>query len=163
MAKNKTLPRHLLVFRTSAMGDVAMLPHALRALRTAYPDLRITVATQRIFRPLFEELGVDFLEVDIRGRHHSLAGMLRLAGEARRTGGDALQRIIAEGPAGMFHRHHAPLYTGHFSLVQLLAPLAVGTAGINVFSKEHMGLPFPPGGGKSPAFIKNRRRGSKRL
>ena len=93
MAKNKTLPRHLLVFRTSAMGDVAMLPHALRALRTAYPDLRITVATQRIFRPLFEELGVDFLEVDIRGRHHSLAGMLRLAGEARRTGVDAVADV----------------------------------------------------------------------
>ena len=29
--KNKKLPRHLLVIRTSAMGDVAMLPHALRA------------------------------------------------------------------------------------------------------------------------------------
>ena len=42
--KNRTLPRHLLVLRTSAMGDVAMLPHALRALMAAYPDLRVTVA-----------------------------------------------------------------------------------------------------------------------
>ena len=44
--------RHLLVMRTSAMGDVAMLPHALRALTAAYPDLRVTVATQAMFRPL---------------------------------------------------------------------------------------------------------------
>ena len=36
--KNKKLPRHLLVIRTSAMGDVAMLPHALRALKEAYPS-----------------------------------------------------------------------------------------------------------------------------
>lgn len=109
MAKNKTLPRHLLVFRTSAMGDVAMLPHALRALRTAYPDLRITVATQRIFRPLFEELGVDFLEVDIRGRHHSLAGMLRLAGEARRTGVDAVADVHGVMRSAIF-RHRMRLY-----------------------------------------------------
>lgn len=50
--KNRqTPPRHLLVFRTSAMGDVAMLAHAVRALKSAYPALRVTVATQAIFRP----------------------------------------------------------------------------------------------------------------
>ena len=40
-AKNSAderLPRHLLVMRSSAMGDVAMLPHALKALKDAYPD-----------------------------------------------------------------------------------------------------------------------------
>ena len=45
--KNKKLPRHLLVIRTSAMGDVAMLPHALRALKEAYPEVKVTVATKR--------------------------------------------------------------------------------------------------------------------
>lgn len=35
-AKNAR-PKHLLVLRTSAMGDVAMLPHALRALKEACP------------------------------------------------------------------------------------------------------------------------------
>lgn len=43
--KSKKLPRHLIVYRTSAMGDVAMLAHALRALKRAYPDLQVTVAT----------------------------------------------------------------------------------------------------------------------
>ena len=73
--KNKKLPRHLLVIRTSAMGDVAMLPHALRALTAAYPDLRVTVATQAMFRPFFAGLDVGFLDVDVKGAHRSLAGM----------------------------------------------------------------------------------------
>lgn len=82
--------RHLLVLRTSAMGDVAMLPHALRALKAAYPDLRVTVATQAMFRPFFSGLDVDFLDVDTKHAHHSLAGMWRLAAQARRLGVDAV-------------------------------------------------------------------------
>ena len=49
MPKNSAderLPRHLLVMRSSAMGDVAMLPHALKALKDAYPGLKITVVTR---------------------------------------------------------------------------------------------------------------------
>ncbi len=93
LRKNKKLPKHLLVLRTSAMGDVAMLPHALRALRAAYPDLRITVATQAMFKPFFTGLEVDFLEVDTRGKHHSLRGMWTLAAEARRAGVDAVADV----------------------------------------------------------------------
>ncbi len=93
MAKSKKLPTHLLVIRTSAMGDVAMLPHALRALRTAYPELRITVATPRLFRPFFEGLDIEFLEADTKGRHHSLVGMWRLARKAQRMGIDAVADV----------------------------------------------------------------------
>ena len=91
--KNRDLPRHLLVLRTSAMGDVAMLPHALRALMSAYPGLRVTVATRPVFKPFFEGLGVDFLDVDLKGVHHSLRGMWRLAAEARRLGVDAVADV----------------------------------------------------------------------
>ena len=91
--RNRELPRHLLVLRTSAMGDVAMLPHALRALMSAYPDLRVTVATRPMFKPFFEGLGVDFLDVDLKGVHHSLRGMWRLAAEARRLGVDAVADV----------------------------------------------------------------------
>lgn len=87
------LPRHLLVLRTSAMGDVAMLPHALRALLAACPGLRVTVATQAAFRPFFAGLPVDFLPVDVKGAHHSLKGMWRLAAEARKTGIDAVADV----------------------------------------------------------------------
>lgn len=91
MAKNK--PRHLLVLRTSAMGDVAMLPHALRALRAAHPNLKITVATRKLFFPFFTGLDVGLLEVDVRGGHRSPAGMWRLAREARRLGVDAVADV----------------------------------------------------------------------
>ncbi len=89
----RRFPRHLLVMRTSAMGDVAMLPHALRALTAAYPDLRVTVATQAMFRPFFAGLDVGFLDVDVKGAHHSLAGMWRLAAQARRLGVDAVADV----------------------------------------------------------------------
>lgn len=93
MARNKQLPKHLLVFRTSAMGDVAMLPHALRALRAAYPELKITVATQAMFKPFFRGLNVDFLEVQVKKEHHSVAGIWRLAREARKRGVDAVADV----------------------------------------------------------------------
>lgn len=75
------------------MGDVAMLPHALRALRAAYPELKITVATQPMFKPFFRGLGVEFLEVKLKDQHHSLRGMWRLAREARRLGVDAVADV----------------------------------------------------------------------
>lgn len=88
--RNKWLPRHILVIRNSAMGDVAMVPHALRALRGAYPDLRVTVLTRPLFKPFFAGLDVDFLEADFKGRHKGLRGLLRLVREARELGVDAV-------------------------------------------------------------------------
>ena len=87
------LPRHLLVFRTSAMGDVAMLAHAVRALKEAYPSLRVTIATQALFQPFFAGLDVEFLTADVKGAHHSLRGIWRLAAEARRLGVDAVADV----------------------------------------------------------------------
>ena len=75
------------------MGDVAMLPHALRALCAAYPELKITVATQAMFKPFFRGLEVDFLEVKVKAEHHSAAGIWRLAREARRRGVDAVADV----------------------------------------------------------------------
>ena len=98
------VPCHLLVMRTSAMGDVAMLPHALRALTAAYPDLRVTVATQAMFRPFFAGLDVGFLDVDVKGAHHSLAGMWRLASHARRLGVDAVADVLMGHVACKFRK-----------------------------------------------------------
>ncbi len=72
------------------MGDVAMLPHAVRALKEAYPQLKVTVASRPLFRPFFAGLDVDFLEVDTKGSEHSLLGMWRLARKAREMGVDAV-------------------------------------------------------------------------
>lgn len=85
------------------MGDVAMLPHALRALLGAYPELKVTVATQPMFRPFFAGLDVDFLPVDVREKHHSLRGMWALAREARRMGVDAVADVHGVLRSGVFH------------------------------------------------------------
>lgn len=63
---NRRVPKHILVVRLSAMGDVAMLPHAIRALKAAYPEVKVTVATRKLFEPFFEGLGVAFLPVEKR-------------------------------------------------------------------------------------------------
>ena len=75
------------------MGDVAMLAHALRALKEAYPDLRVTVATRPVFRAFFTGLDLGFMDVDIKGVHHSLRGMWRMAADARRLGVDAVADV----------------------------------------------------------------------
>lgn len=87
------LPRHLLVIRTSAMGDVAMLPHAIRALKARYPGLKVTVATQPLFRSFFRGLDVEFFDVDVCGVHHPMYKMWLLAGEMRRRGVDAVADV----------------------------------------------------------------------
>ncbi|MBQ0080117.1 MAG: glycosyltransferase family 9 protein [Alistipes sp.] len=72
------------------MGDVAMLPHALKELRRNYPDLRITVVTRSLFAPFFDGLGVDFLFMDTKGKHHGLLGIIRFSKEILSLGVDAV-------------------------------------------------------------------------
>ncbi|MEG1622266.1 MAG: glycosyltransferase family 9 protein [Alistipes sp.] len=93
LLKNKDLPHHLLVLRASAMGDVAMLPHALRALLTAYPDLKVTVMTRQLFTPFFVGLPVDFLYIEPQDAHKGPMGLLQLATAARDLGVDALADV----------------------------------------------------------------------
>lgn len=82
--KPKKLPRHIAVMRLSAMGDVAMMAHALRAFVEAYSDVRVTVVTRKLFVPFFEGLGVEVLEVDTKSRHKGIKGLWRLFGDIRR-------------------------------------------------------------------------------
>lgn len=57
--------------RPSAMSDTAMLVPVVRALRHAYPSMRITIFTQEAFRPFFsdiEEIGfVDYIPKEHKG------------------------------------------------------------------------------------------------
>lgn len=72
------MAQNLVVMRLSAMGDVAMLAHALRAFQQSYSQVRVTVVTRKLFRPFFEDLDVDFVEVDTKGRHKGFKGIWRL-------------------------------------------------------------------------------------
>ncbi|HKO80099.1 MAG TPA: hypothetical protein VJU78_06885, partial [Chitinophagaceae bacterium] len=49
-------PKHILVIRLSAMGDVAMTIPVLYQLLQQNPDIQITILTQKVLAPLFEPL-----------------------------------------------------------------------------------------------------------
>ncbi len=67
-----------------------MVPHALRALRANYPDLRISVLTRPLFAPLFDGLDVEIVAVDLNGRHKGFMGINRLAREVADLGVDCV-------------------------------------------------------------------------
>jgi ADP-heptose:LPS heptosyltransferase len=84
------LPKHILVIRLSALGDVAMTVPVLRVVAAQYPEIMITVVSRNQFSPLFEDIhGLQFLEADVYGKHKGF-GLLRLASEARASGIDAV-------------------------------------------------------------------------
>lgn len=72
------------------MGDVAMLPHALRALKKAYPELKVTVATRKLFEPFFDGLDVDFMFLDTADEHNGLKGLFKFARQVKKRGIDAV-------------------------------------------------------------------------
>lgn len=75
----------------SAMGDVAMTVPVVAAVRRAYPEMRITVVTRPFFRPFFADVaGVEFADVDLKGRHKGVDGIRLLADELVRAGVDAV-------------------------------------------------------------------------
>ena len=61
--------KRLLVFRFSAMGDVAMTVPILYSLAKQYPDLEITVVSRAVFQPFFEKLpgNITFIAADLTG------------------------------------------------------------------------------------------------
>lgn len=83
--------KHILVVRLSAMGDVVMTVEVIKALRASYPDIRITVLTRPLFKVFFRDVeNIEFLPLDLGGRHKGAAGLLRLASDAKRAGVDAV-------------------------------------------------------------------------
>ncbi len=84
-------PKHILVIRLSAMGDVAMTVPVLRAFSLQYPDVRITVVSRPFFAPFFKEIpNVNFFGVDLKKRHKGFLGLLRLFSDLRKLKIDAV-------------------------------------------------------------------------
>lgn len=72
-------PKHILVIRLSAMGDVAMTVPVLRAFSLQYPETKITVVSRPFFAPFFKGIpNVTFFGVDLKQRHKGFIGLLRL-------------------------------------------------------------------------------------
>lgn len=68
---------HILIIRFSALGDVAMLVPIVWAAARQYPEVRFTVLSRPIARPLFENLAgnICFMEADIKGEYHGIGGL----------------------------------------------------------------------------------------
>ena len=84
--------KRLLVFRFSAMGDVAMTVPVLYSLAKAYPELQITIVSRVAFQPFFESLSdnISFIAADLYGKHKGLRGLFRLFKELHRMKFDAV-------------------------------------------------------------------------
>ena len=84
-------PKHILVIRQSAMGDVAMTIPLLRAFTKQYPEIKLTVLTREFFKPFFRDLeNVSVFSADLKGKHKGFFGLLELSKELRTLGIDAI-------------------------------------------------------------------------
>ena len=63
---------------------MAMLPHP--GADVGLSGLRVTVATRPVFKPFFEGLGVDFLDVDLKRRPPLPAGHVAAGGRGLAAG-----------------------------------------------------------------------------
>ncbi|MBN2485311.1 MAG: glycosyltransferase family 9 protein [Bacteroidales bacterium] len=71
--------RKLLVFRFSAMGDVALVLPVIRGLLDTYKTVEITLVTRKQFEPFF--INIERLKIiapEFAGRHKGFIGILRL-------------------------------------------------------------------------------------
>ncbi len=74
----------LLVFRFSAMGDVAMTVPVIRELLNAHPELEIVMVSRKAFQPFFQGMErLRFHVLEPQGRHKGLQGLYRLYTELR--------------------------------------------------------------------------------
>ncbi len=84
-------PKHILIIRLSAMGDIAMTIPVLKNLSAEYPGMKFTVLTRKFFAPIFEDLpNVSIFEADVEGKHKGIPGLKKLAKELKNEGIDAV-------------------------------------------------------------------------
>lgn len=79
LENNSTTPKHILIFRLSALGDVAMIVPVVLALRQQYPDLKISILSRAFFRPFFNEIpNINFYPIDPEYLNSGIAGLYKL-------------------------------------------------------------------------------------
>jgi len=77
----------LLVIRTSAMGDVALITPVLAGLRKQYPHIELVLLTRPAFKTFFTSIeGLQLFSPDLKNRHKGFPGLIRLFRDVRRQG-----------------------------------------------------------------------------
>ncbi|MBF00417.1 glycosyltransferase family 9 protein [Flavobacterium coralii] len=77
--------KHILVFRLSAMGDVAIMVPVLRALTAQHKKVKVTVVSRSFFKPFFNGIkNVNFFAAEPNGKHKGFGGLLRLFSDLKK-------------------------------------------------------------------------------
>ena len=77
---------HLLVFRLSSLGDVAMTVPVIKLLLQQHPNLQVTLVSTPFVQPLFNEIErLHFYAADLQGRHQGVTGLQRLYKELKKN------------------------------------------------------------------------------
>jgi len=76
------LPKHILVIRLSAMGDVAMSIPVISTFVATHPEVKITVLTRAFFTPFFSDIpNVTVFVPDLQKKHKGFLGIWKLSKE----------------------------------------------------------------------------------
>ena len=68
-------PKHILIFRFSSLGDIAMTVPVIKLLLQQHPQLQVTFVSVAFVKPLFAEMErLHFIAADIRGKHNGIKG-----------------------------------------------------------------------------------------
>lgn len=82
-------PKHLLLIRLSALGDVAMTVPVVLALRQQYPSLKITVVSKSLFRHFFTNIPeIGFYGVDFKDDNKGLLSLYDISKKLTKLGAD---------------------------------------------------------------------------
>ena len=74
-----TPPKHLLIMRLSAIGDVAMTVPVVLAIRQQYPEMKITVVSRPFFEPFFSSIpDLNFYAADIENSQSGVLNLFRI-------------------------------------------------------------------------------------
>jgi ADP-heptose:LPS heptosyltransferase len=78
--------QHLLVFRFSSLGDVAMTVPVLQLLLKQHPQLQVTMVSTEFMRPLFKDIErLHFHAAELKGKHKGMPGLFRLYKELKKA------------------------------------------------------------------------------
>lgn len=84
-------PKHILVIRLSAMGDVAMTVPVIRQFVKQYPKVKITVLTREFFTPFYRGIdNVSVYPIAVKEKHKGVFGLYKLSKELKHLNIDAI-------------------------------------------------------------------------
>lgn len=84
-------PKHILVIRLSAMGDVAMTVPVIRAFVKQNPNVKLTVLTRPVFAPFFNNISnADVFVAHLNAEHKGVNGLYKLSKQLKKLNIDAV-------------------------------------------------------------------------